>query len=120
LFLSFPFLYPQHAQPHDYLRYSEHYLTKRLAGDEFEVIECRRIGGLWYLLGLYLALYLQALDRGILRRLFIAKALTSITGLICLALHTFEGMALKYMGRTIEHVRAPWTVDYVTVLRKKR
>jgi SAM-dependent methyltransferase len=87
LFLSFPFLYPQHAQPRDYLRYTEYYLKSRLAGDEFEIIECKRIGGLWYLLGLYLAIYLQSLDRGILKRLFITKALTSITGFICLGLH---------------------------------
>jgi SAM-dependent methyltransferase len=119
LFLSFPFLYPHHAPPHDYLRYTEYYLMNDLVGDEFGIIECKRIGGLWYLIGLYLAIYLQSLDRGILRRLFITKALTSITGFICLGLHTLEGLALTYLGKNVENIRAPWTVDYVTVLRKK-
>jgi SAM-dependent methyltransferase len=119
LFLSFPFLYPQHAQPRDYLRYTEYYLKSSLAGDTFDIVECKRIGGLWYLLAVYLTIYLQSFDRGLLKRLFLAKALTSVTGFICLGLHTLEGGVLKLLGKNPEEVRASWTVDYVTVLRKR-
>jgi len=119
LFLSFPFLYPQHAQPRDYLRYTEYYLANKLADKNFEIIACDRIGGFWYLTGMYMTIYLQQFDRGILKMAYLTKIASLVIGLVFLVLHKAEGAALRLIKRDASNLRSKWTVNYVTVLRKK-
>ncbi len=118
-FLSFPFLYPIHAQPRDFLRYTEFYLKDEIAKDRYEILEIERIGGFWYLLGMYCKLYLQQLDRGLLKRLRIVAALIFIVSVVFKALHWLEGALFSLLKGDVKKFRMQWTVNYVCLLRKK-
>ncbi len=118
MFLSFPFLYPVHVEPRDFLRFTEHYLRQEIASQAFEVVESKQLGGYWYLTGMYAAMYLQDLDRGPLRTLRVVKVVSAMAQLVCLGLHKLEGMLLSAAGKDPERVRARWSVNHVTVLRK--
>lgn len=118
MFLSFPFLYPQHAPPHDYLRYTEFYLANKLAGEDFELLEQHRIGGYWYLIGMYTNMYCRSLDRGLLKNLGLVKLVSAILGWLFLALHQIEGLALRLAGKDPGSIRGAWTVNYLAILRK--
>jgi len=119
LFLSFPFLYPQHAQPRDYLRYTEYYLASTLADKNFEIVACDRIGGFWYLIGMYMTIYLQQFDRGLLKKAFLTRIASSAIGLVFFLLHRTEEATLRLIEKDVDSLRAKWTVNYVAVLRKK-
>lgn len=118
-FLSFPFLYPQHAQPRDFLRYTEFYLKQEIAADKFDVLTFERIGGFWYLMGMYLNLYLQQLDRGVLKKIYLIKIMTFIFSLFFRTLHALEGILFDLVDKDVKEFRARWTVNYVAVLKKK-
>lgn len=118
LFLSFPFLYPGHAPPRDYLRFTEFYLSKKIAGDYFELVDSNKLGGFWYLVGMYSAMYLQDLDRGILKMTRLVKVASAVMGWICLALHEAEGAILRTSGKDVDRIRARWTANHQAVLRK--
>lgn len=118
-FLSFPFLYPQHAQPRDFLRYTEFYLKQEIASDKFDVLTFERIGGFWYLIGMYINLYLQQFDRGILKKIYFIKILTFISSLFFKTLHFFEGCVFNFFDKDVKEFRARWTVNYVAVLKKR-
>lgn len=117
-FLSFPFLYPQHAQPRDFLRYTEFYLKQEIAADRFDVLMFERIGGFWYLIGMYLNLYLQQLDKGVLKKIYAIKILILIFSIIFRGFHALEGFLFNIINKDIDEFRARWTVNYVAVLKK--
>lgn len=119
LFLSFPFLYPIHAAPHDYMRYTEHYINEILEAHDFEIIETSRIGGFWYCLGMYTGIYLQNFDRGLLARIKIIKALSVILRWGFNMIHSLEGLALKIMRKDVTVFRKQWTVNYTYVAKKQ-
>jgi len=118
VFLSFPFLYPQHAAPRDYLRFTEFYLANKIAGENLDIVESSRLGGYWYLMGMYASMYLQELDRGVLKMTMLVKVASAVVGLICLALHKFEEVLLRIAGKDVAEIRAKWTANYQVVLRK--
>lgn len=119
LFLSFPFLYPIHAAPHDHMRYTEHYINEILEAHDFEIVKKSRIGGFWYCIGMYTGIYLQNFDRGILAKIKIIKAMSVILRWVFNLIHSLEGLALKAMKKDIEVFRKQWTVNYTYVARKK-
>lgn len=119
LFLSFPFLYPIHAEPHDYARYTEYFMEKKLKEYDFEVLEIDPIGGFWYCAGSFFAMYIQSFDRGILSRLKIVKALIWLIKAIFLVFHKLEGYTLKLAGKDVPKIRSLWTTNYTYVARKK-
>ena len=118
-FLSFPFIYPIHALPHDYFRYTEFAADTMLKEQGFEILEQQRIGGFWYCAGLFTGMYLKAFDRGILKKIYIVKALSCLIKWICFGLHKLEACGLRFGGKDISDFRKVWTVDYVLVARKK-
>lgn len=118
-FLSFPFLYPIHAAPRDFMRYTEFYIRQEIAADKFDVIELQRIGGFWYLMGMYLGMYASQFDQGIIKKLCIVKAFNLFISIICRLLQGAENMVLKAAGKNIENHHAKWTLDYVCLLKKK-
>ena len=120
LFLSFPFLYPQHAPPRDFMRYTEYYLQQELVGADFEIVEYQRIGGFWYMLGQFSSIYLRSFDIGIVRRLAVVKILISCVSLVCFVIHRLEGYFLRLLGKDVSKVRAAWALNYQVVLRKKK
>lgn len=118
VFLSFPFLYPQHAPPRDYLRFTEFYLANKIAGDRFVIVDSLKLGGYWYLMGMYAAMYLKEVDRGALKLTGLVKVASMVIGWFCLALHKIEGLLLRGAGKDVAGVRARWTANHLTVLRK--
>lgn len=119
LFLSFPFLYPQHAPPRDFMRYTEFYLKQELLKEHFEIIELQRIGGFWYMAGQFISIYLGSFDRGIISRTGILKLLISITSLACLVNHYIEGFLIHATGKEATNIRAAWTLNYQVVCKKQ-
>ncbi len=119
MFLSFPFLYPQHAAPRDFLRFTEFYIENKLIDEDFEILEQNRIGGYWYLMGMNTSIYLKAFDKGPLRWFGLLKLTIAILSWLFLLLHRAEGLFLNMVGKSEDNFRAPWTVNYLIVLRKK-
>lgn len=117
LFLAFPFMYPIHAAPHDYVRYTEFYMEKVLTEHKFEIIEKKHIGGFWYCTGMFMGLYLQNFDRGLLKTLRITKLLIWLVKFIMRAMHELEGLMLRIAKKDQGLFRSIWTVDYILVCR---
>jgi len=120
LLMSSPFLYPIHAAPHDYGRYTFYFLEAKLKEHGLEIVEQKSIGGFWYCVGMYAGMYLQMLDRGLLKKTYIAKALIWLIKIILLGMHSLEGAMLELVEKDPEKFRAVWTVNYVLVARKSK
>lgn len=118
MFLSFPFLYPMHAAPRDFFRYTEFGMASLLREHGFEIVETQRIGGFWYVCGLWMGIYLQMFDRGILAKIFLIRALSGLFKWLCLGFHGLEGAGLRLAKKDEGAVRKNWTVNYVLVVRK--
>lgn len=118
-FLSFPFLYPIHAAPRDFMRYTEFYIRQEVAANKFDIVDVQRIGGFWYLIGLYLSFYFQQMDRGVLKRFYIVKIITFLSNVFFRLIHEAEGALLKFFKKDVVDFRAKWTVNYVYALKKK-
>jgi SAM-dependent methyltransferase len=118
LFLSFPFLYPVHAEPRDFFRYTDYGCEHILAENGFESLEKSRIGGFWYCAGFFFKVYLQNLDRGLLKKLYIVKILTAVIQWICLFFNKIEEISLKAAGKKPSDFRDTWTINYIMVARK--
>jgi SAM-dependent methyltransferase len=119
LFISFPFLYPIHALPHDYLRYTRFYFDAALERHGFAIVERKSIGGFWYCCGLFSGLYLQSFDRGFLKKTGLVRGLSFLLKLTLYAVHCLEGAAFDLSGRNKNDFRLPWAVNYVYAARRK-
>lgn len=119
MFLSFPFLYPIHAEPRDYFRYTEYGAQEMLNEYGFEILEKTRVGGFWFCVGFFLKIYLQAFDRGLLKKIYVVKILTALLQFFFLALGKIEETALKLAKKNVSDFRATWTANYILVARKK-
>ncbi len=117
-FLSFPFMYPMHATPHDYMRYTSFYMNDILKQHKLELIEEQKIGGFWYCTGMCFGLYIQSFDRGILKKIKIVKFIGWVVKWLFNLLHLLEGGVLTLLGKNRENSRENWTVNYVYVARK--
>ncbi len=118
LFLSFPFLYPQHAVPRDYFRYTEYIIAPLLARHGFRILEQERLGGFWYDAGVCAGVYLQSFNRGPLKRFHVVRALTCLVKWFFLALHGAEGLLLDALEKDKASLRQVWTANYVIVAQK--
>lgn len=119
LFLSFPFIYPIHAAPYDYLRYTNHYLEKKLPEYGFEILDEKSIGGFWYCLGVFSGHYFRKLDRGPLRITGLVRLLIWIIKWLFRLGHEGEDLIFKLTRKDITAFRNPWTSNYIFVARKK-
>lgn len=119
LFTSFPFLYPIHAMPHDYMRYTQYYFDSLLAQHGFEIVERKMLGGFWYCCGVLSGLYLQGFDRGLLKKTGLVRGFIFLFKMALYAIHSLEGALLDLAGRKKEEFRLPWAVNYIYVARKK-
>jgi len=118
-FLSYPFLYPIHAAPHDYMRYTEYFTIKHLEENGFEIVDTWRLGGFWYCVGLFTGIYVQALDRGVLKKLKIAKILSVSIRWIFKQMHLLETGLLKILKKNPSDFQKNWTVNYIFIAKKK-
>ena len=117
-FLALPFMYPLHAEPHDYSRITEFKIKKMLETAGFEILEFQYIGGFWYLSGLFLGMYLQPIDRGFLKKTKISTAFLWLIRLLFNVLHNLEGFTLRTFKKNPEIFRKKWISNYVLVAKK--
>ena len=118
LFLSFPFLYPIHAAPHDHLRFTEFYMEQALQENHFKVLEKNTIGGFWYCAGVFADIYFRSFDRGVLKWLGITRFLSWLFRWGLRIFHEMEGAGLRLIGKNKDNFRKMWAVNYVLVVRK--
>jgi SAM-dependent methyltransferase len=118
-FISVPFLSPIHAAPYDFSRMTEFQLVRYLNENGFEILDLRRLGGIWYLLGSFLVLYVQPIDRGFLKKLKISTFLLWFVRWVFYQFHLFEGFILKLAKKDLENIRREWTANYIILAKKK-
>ncbi|WP_309630375.1 class I SAM-dependent methyltransferase [Brevundimonas sp.] len=116
LFLSYPYLYPMHAVPHDFARLSEFALDGMLSRHGLELVERRALAGFWYLMGALTPIYIEGLP--FMRALRLGRPLGWLARHWFRALHALEGAALRLMKKDVEAARAIWTVTYILVARR--
>lgn len=117
--VAFPFLYPLHAQPRDYMRYSEFFMHSCFDRNGLELVEMQRIGGFWYCAGMMTGLYLQSFDTGLLKKTYLVKIFAFLAKWFLFLIHALEGLALEASKRNVSDFRALWTVNYVMAARKR-
>jgi SAM-dependent methyltransferase len=117
MLVSFPFLYPVHAAPHDYMRYTRFYLSMLANKTDFEILEQKEISGFWYSVGVNFGIYLQALDRGLLKKIGLIRIAIALVQWVAFTLHQIEGWALDVIGKR-KDVRSNWPVNYFFILKK--
>lgn len=118
LFISSPFLYPIHAEPRDYNRLTEYSLISNLKEHNFELLSMQRIGGFWYIAGIFLCIYLQPIDNGFLKKIKVSTFILIFVRWFFAQLHNLEGIFIKLLGKDPELHRQKWTTNYVLVARK--
>lgn len=118
LFLRAPFMYPLHAAPRDYGRFTSFYWQHHLAERGFRIEELRTIGGFWFCAALFTGIYLKTFDRGILKKARVVPVVTWLAKAVLLGLHRLEAFAIRLARRDPEAARAMWAINYVIVARK--
>jgi SAM-dependent methyltransferase len=118
MLLAFPFLYPLHATPRDFFRYSEFGIRDMLHRTGFEIVELHRIGGFWYCMALYLRLYLQEFERGFIKKIRLMRIVTTVLSWPLALMHGLEGWMLARLGKDKSAIRSAWTINYTVVARK--
>ena len=118
-FLALPYLFPIHAAPYDFGRYTSYFLENRLKEEGFEIIEQRNVGGYWYASGVFAEKYFRSFNRGILRKIKIVSLVIWLLKAWCRFMHNIEGFALKITGRDEQAFRNVWATNYIYVARKK-
>jgi len=118
LFISFPLLYPLHAAPHDYFRYTAYGFEAMCRRHGFEILEEHEFSGFWYIRSVLTEQYLRMFDRSILRRVRLVSAAVVFLQMLFRLFHAAEGLMFTIVGRNAANVRRTWTVNYVFVARR--
>lgn len=118
-FITVPFLYPIHAEPYDFSRLTIFKLEHLLDKNGFQIIEKESTGGLWYLFGVYIGIYLGPFDRGFLKKTrLLTLLLWSVKIFFMRFLHGLEGFFIKLFQKDPKVFRKKWTMNYTIVARK--
>ena len=119
MIVSCPFLYPIHASPHDYFRYTQ--FSLRSISDEFgfEIIDQKEISGFWYVSGMNIGIYLQTLDKGIIGKIGFARIIISISQWLCKCFDYLESKIITIFDRNPLNHKQAWVVNYVMALKKR-
>lgn len=118
-FITFPMLYPVHAMPRDYFRYTDFCFENIAQENGFEVLEKERLCGFWYCAGDLLGLYLQTFDRSFMKKFKIMSTLIWLIKVPFLLIHKLEGWVLKtFFNKDPDEFRQIWTTNYTYVLKK--
>lgn len=119
LFLSYPFLYPLHAIPHDFYRLTEYTVRDALHERGLAITDFMVIGGFWYCMGFYANLYFRSLNRGPFRRIPLMNGIAWLLRQLFKGCHLLEGFIARLAGKNIAAIRAAWAVSYVIVAKKR-
>ena len=118
LFISFPFLYPLHAAPHDYFRYTLHGFAAMCRRHGFEIVEEHEQSGFWFVTSYFTELYLGMFNRSVLRRLRLVPIALFPLQMLFRLLHEAEGLMFAIAGKNAANIRRTWTFSYVFVARR--
>ncbi len=118
LFISFPFLYPLHAAPHDYFRYTVHGFAAMCRRHGFEIVEEHEQSGFWYVTSYFTELYLGMFNRSVLRHLRLVSIALFLLNMLFRLFHEAEGLMFAIVRRNVASTRRLWTVSYVFVARR--
>jgi SAM-dependent methyltransferase len=118
LFISFPLLFPLHAAPYDFFRYTEHGFEAMCKRHGFEVVERHVMGGFWYAAAILSECYLSPLNRPVLRRLHIGTLVSLPLHGVFWLLHKAEAGTYALIGKDVANLRRGWAVNYVYVARR--
>ncbi|MCI0452407.1 MAG: class I SAM-dependent methyltransferase [Candidatus Latescibacteria bacterium] len=118
LFISFPLLFPLHAAPYDFFRYTEHGFAAMCRRHGFEIVEAHEMGGFWYMLSVFGDRYANTFDRWIAKRLRIVPILSLPARALLWALHGLEGAVYATVGKDARGSRRTWALNYVYVARR--
>lgn len=117
-FIAFPFLYPMHAVPRDYTRFTEYAMDVELKKRGFEILERENIGGFWFSMAMFVRIYLQTFDRGFLKKTKLVPVLIWLQQVIFYVFHRLEEWGLKAAGKKPGALRDIWTINYIYVVKK--
>lgn len=118
LFISFPLLFPLHAAPYDFFRYTEHGFEAMCRRHGFEVLERHHMGGFWYMVSIFSERYFNAFNRSVLKRLHLVTLLSLPWHWLCWTLHRGEAIVYALVGKDVANSRRGWAVNYVYVARR--
>jgi SAM-dependent methyltransferase len=119
LFLSWPFLYPLHAEPYDFGRYTRYMMADALDSRNADILEFKEISGFWLVTGWMVDIYIQNLNRGILKKLHIAKIFGKVMKVPFGIFHLLEALIVNAFNKDLGRFRRAWPLAYVAVARKK-
>jgi SAM-dependent methyltransferase len=119
MIISFPFLYPVHAAPYDFGRYTRYFILSAAPRLGYEILQECSYAGYWRVRAMSLAIYWQSLDRGLLRHLRLVPALIAIQQWFCVGMHSLERTICKLTGRNPDNIWKSWPVNSIFALGKK-
>lgn len=118
LLCSFPFLYPIHAPPYDYGRYTRFFISRAAERLGYEVLSEEAFAGYWRLCGMAFALYAQSFNRGPLKHTGIIPAVIAMQQWFCVGMHGLERLVVRLAGKDRSKFHQNWPVNYVFALGK--
>jgi len=119
LLCSYPFLYPIHAPPYDFGRYTRYYIASAADRLGYKIVSEESLAGFWRVSGMTFAIYAQGFDRGILRHIRLIPLITAILQWICVGLHSLETFVWRLAGKSSRTSQQNWPVSYVFALKKQ-
>ena len=119
LFISFPLVFPLHAAPHDFFRYTRDGFAAMCARHGFEIIEQYEMAGFWYMASVFLDRYLTPVNRSFLKRLHLVDLAALPLHWSFWLLHRAEGAVYALIGKNVARSRDAWTLNYVFVARRR-
>jgi SAM-dependent methyltransferase len=119
LLCSFPFLYPIHAAPYDYGRYTRFFIARAADRLGYEIFAERALSGFWRVMAMSFAIYAQQFERGVLKYLRLVPAIIALGQWFCVGMHSIEKLLLTLARREPDNFRQTWPVNYVFALRKR-
>jgi hypothetical protein len=111
-------MFPLHAAPHDYFRYTRHGFEAMCARHGLEIVEEYELAGFWYMASVFSERYFSVFSRSIVRRLRVVEITTFPLRWLFRLLHAAEGGAYSLLGKNVADSRRSWTVNYVYVARR--
>lgn len=119
LILSFPFLYPIHAAPFDFGRYTRFFIESAAKRLGYVILAEAPYAGYWRMNAMSFAIYAQGFDRGPLRVLRIVPFITALQQWFCVGMHNLEAATVKLVARkNVDAVQRSWPLNYVFALGK--
>jgi SAM-dependent methyltransferase len=116
---SFPFLYPIHAAPFDYGRYTRFFIVRAADRIGYEILAEQALAGYWNATAMAFAIYAQQFERGILKYMKLVSVVIALGQWFCVGMHNIERLLLILARREPDQFRQAWPVNYVFALGKR-